>query len=206
MPCNFGRAPVFEIRAASRTQAGVSRIHAHFECYNPMFYHDELWSAELNQSTCFGLLSLHNSHACPDARIPDVTMAPLWFRDNIKLSMWLNGLQLSVYEHSRLGLGVSTILGDVMGSWNSKSIEQRWSDSGRRLGWRSRVSGPIFNQSRFNNWQVWHWRSRSIAPKIKGIVTKLVCIFCPNFVVLAWISGGLWRGQAQNGGKFSVSN
>ena len=29
---------------------------------------------------------------------------------------------------------VSTILGAVMDSWNSKTIEQQWSDSGRRLG------------------------------------------------------------------------
>ena len=27
----------------------------------------------------------------------------------------------------------------------------------------------------------------------------LVCIFCPNLVVLAYMGGELWHGQAQNG-------
>ena len=48
--------------------------------------------------------------------------------------MRLNLLQLSVCEHSRLCVEASTILGVVTDSWNSKTIEQRRSDSGPRLG------------------------------------------------------------------------
>ena len=48
--------------------------------------------------------------------------------------MWLNWLQLSVYKHTRVGLEVNTILGNVMGSWNSKSIKQWCSNSSCRLG------------------------------------------------------------------------
>ena len=35
-------------------------------------------------------------------------------------------------------------------------------------------------------------------PKTIWATSKLVCIFCPNLVVLAWIDGELWHGQAQN--------
>ena len=35
-------------------------------------------------------------------------------------------------------------------------------------------------------------------PQTKRNITKQVCIFCPNLVVLAWMSGELWLGQAQN--------
>ena len=30
-------------------------------------------------------------------------------------------------------------------------------------------------------------------------ITKMLCIFCLYLVVLAWMSGELWDGQAQNG-------
>ena len=36
-------------------------------------------------------------------------------------------------------------------------------------------------------------------PKQQVPLSKLVYIFCPNLMVLAWICGELWRGQAQNG-------
>ena len=32
-----------------------------------------------------------------------------------------------------------------------------------------------------------------------GTISKLVCIFRPNLVALAWIGGELWRGKIQNG-------
>ena len=35
--------------------------------------------------------------------------------------------------------------------------------------------------------------------KTTGTISKLVYIFCPNLMVLAWICGELWHGQAQNG-------
>ena len=73
-------------------------------------------------------------HAC--ARIPDVNSSAInqrQYRD-IELSIWLNWLWLNVCKHYRVCVEVSTILGDVMDSQNSKTIEQRWSDSGCRLG------------------------------------------------------------------------
>ena len=36
-------------------------------------------------------------------------------------------------------------------------------------------------------------------PKTKRTISKLVCIFSPNFVVLAEMGGELWRGKARNG-------
>ena len=38
--------------------------------------------------------------------------------------------------------------------------------------------------------------------KTIGILTKVFCISGPNVVILAWISGELWCGQAQNGVNF----
>ena len=34
-------------------------------------------------------------------------------------------------------------------------------------------------------------------PKTIGTLTKLFCTFCPNLVVLAWMRGDLWPGQAR---------
>ena len=87
--------------AASRAQASMSRMRADPGCYNPMFCHAGLTSAEPNWSACFGLLSLHITHACPNARITEVNMVPLRFRKNIELLTWFNRLQLSMYEHNR---------------------------------------------------------------------------------------------------------
>ena len=88
-----------------------------------------LWFVELSLSCMCVTMS-----ACATRYLVNTVL--LCFRDNIGLSAWLNRLKLSLYKHSRVGLEVSMILGDVMGSLNSKSIEQRWSDSGQRLGWR----------------------------------------------------------------------
>ena len=46
---------------------------------------------------------------------------------------------------------------------------------------------------------IWPWRSRSIAPKTIRILTKVFCTSGPNLVILAWMDGELWCGQAQNG-------
>ena len=35
--------------------------------------------------------------------------------------------------------------------------------------------------------------------KTTGILTKVFRTSCPNLVILAWMGGELWRGQAQNG-------
>ena len=54
---------------------------------------------------------------------------------------------------------------------------------------------------------IWPWRSRSVAPPPPpppppptiGILTKVFCTSGPNLVILAWMGGDLWCGQAQNG-------
>ena len=102
----------------------------------------------------------------------------LWFRENIVLLTWLNQLHLSLYEHNRVGLEVSTILRGVMGSQNSKSIEQRCSASGYSLGWRSRVlhQPVIFNQSKWTN-SIWPWRTRLIAPHNRNLNEVVLQLF-----------------------------
>ena len=46
---------------------------------------------------------------------------------------------------------------------------------------------------------IWPWMLRSIAPQTTGILTKVFCTSGPNLVILAWMGGELWCGQAQNG-------
>ena len=45
----------------------------------------------------------------------------------------------AMIQNSRVEVEVSTILRDVMDSWNSKTIEQQLCDSGAQNGWCSRV-------------------------------------------------------------------
>ena len=47
--------------------------------------------------------------------------------------------------------------------------------------------------------QIWPWRSRSIALKTLGMLTKVCCTSGPILVILAWMGDELWCGQAQNG-------
>ena len=42
-------------------------------------------------------------------------------------------------------------------------------------------------------------RSKLIASKTIGILTKVVCTPGPDLVILAWMGDELWCGQAQNG-------
>ena len=85
--------------------------------------------------------------------------------------MRLNWLRLSVCEHSRLCVEASTILGAVTDSWNSKTIEQRRSDSGPRfdgsslnMWWVMAWTSSKWGKFGFSSW-IWSWRSGSIAPK-----------------------------------------
>ena len=45
---------------------------------------------------------------------------------------------------------------------------------------------------------IWHWSSRSIVPKIIGILTKVFYISGPNLVILAWVVDELLHGQADD--------
>ena len=120
----------FEIWQDTRWSAKHARESWMLQSY--VFCPAELWFVELSVSHMHAPMCASMTHYL-------VSTTVLWFRENIELLTWLNRLQLSLYEHSRVGLEVSTILKDVMGSRSSKSIEQRCSASGYRLGWRSRV-------------------------------------------------------------------
>ena len=41
-------------------------------------------------------------------------------------------------------------------------------------------------------------------PKIKRNLNSAKMHFNPNMEILPWLSGQLWRGQAQNGGKLEL--
>ena len=87
-----------------------------------------------------------------------------------------------------------------MDSWNSKTIEQRRSDSGRRLGV---TQVAILTPTRFyksvNELNLTMKVTVNCPQKTIWVISKLVSIFCPNLVVLSWIGGELWHRQAQNG-------
>ena len=60
---------------------------------------------------------------------------------------------------------------------------------------------------------IWPSRSRSIPPPPKkkknkknktGILTKVFCTSGPNLVILAWMGGELWCGQAQIGVNLDI--
>ena len=120
---------------ASRTQGSVSRMRADPGCFAIPNFHlifrtqpkHVLWFVELAYRACMPRCS----H--PRCKHGSAVIQRRYRTCDVIIDC--NG----VYEHSQLVLEVSTFLGDVMGSRNSKSIEQRWSDSGCRLGWRSRV-------------------------------------------------------------------
>ena len=64
-------------------------------------------------------------------------MTDCWCRPmqrKIKSLLMIKYIAIEFVQAWQIGLKVNTILGDVMGWWNSKRIKKRWSDSGRRLG------------------------------------------------------------------------
>ena len=104
------------------------------------------------------------------------------------------------------------------GPWNSLGIWAHAEDGGcetvrpmkqSRYSWL--YGGYVFPVVK--NLKIWPWRLRSIAPppppppppkkkkkkKKPGILTKVFGTSGPNLVILAWMGGELWCGQAQNG-------
>ena len=131
LPCNFGETPVFW-NPVPGGEGSVPRMCVDPGCHDPM-----IWPAELSEWFCvcrsvwFVELVYHAcvSHAHnPDVNSSAVKQREYWTFDVIKSNaIECVRAQQGVYK-------VSTILGAVMDSRNSKTIEQQRSDSGRRLG------------------------------------------------------------------------
>ena len=132
LPCNFGETPdVLKSRVRSG-EGSVSRMCADPWCHDPM-----IWSAELSEWTCVcrtvWFVELAYRSCVSHARNPYVNSSAVnqreyWTFDVIKsIAIECVRAQPSVHK-------VSTILGAVMDSRNSKTIVQRRSDSGRWLG------------------------------------------------------------------------
>ena len=114
------------------------------------------------------------------------------------------------------------------GPWNSLGIWAHAEDGGcetvrpmkqSRYSWLSGGYMVVMYFQLWKTWKfdflshIWPWRLRSIAPppppppppkkkkkkKKTGILTKVFCTSGPNLVILAWMGGELWCGQAQNG-------
>ena len=143
--CSFDGTPVFW-NPVPGGQGGVSRMCVDPGCHNPMFCHAEL--SEWTSPSELWFVELAYRTRVTDVRNPDVNSTAV-IQDNIELSMWLNRLQFSVCEHSRVCVDVNTLLGDVMDSRNSTTIEQRRSDSGDRLDDDRVTPVPILTQTRF---------------------------------------------------------
>ena len=128
LPCNSGETPVFW-NPVPGGEGSLPRMCADPRCHDPMF-----WPAELSEWSCvcrtFWFVELVNRTCVADARNPDVNSFAVNQRQyrTFDVNKWL---QLGVREHSRVCTEVSTILGAVMDSRNSKTIELPWSDSGR---------------------------------------------------------------------------
>ena len=97
-------------------------------CFVPPNFRNKLSSAEL------WFVELAYRACVTDARNPGVNSSAAIQRQCRNFDVIKSPAFECVREHSRSCVEVSTILGDVMDSRNSKTIEQLRCDSGRRLG------------------------------------------------------------------------
>ena len=118
--------------------------------------------------------------------------------------MWLNRLQLIVCEHSRVCIKWVQFSAPW---WIHGTIKPSCSDGPTQdadfVTIVSVTQVPILTQTRFyqpvNELNLTMKVAVNRPSKTIWATSELVCIFCPNLVVLAWIDGELWHGQAQNG-------
>ena len=102
-------------------RAGAQIQDGKILCFVPPNFQSELSSADLwfvESAYCACVTDAHNL---------DVNSSAV-----IQRQYWTFDVTLSVCEH-KVCVKVSTILGNVMDSCDSKTIKQWWSDSGRRL-------------------------------------------------------------------------
>ena len=131
LPCNFGETPVLW-NPVPGGEGSPSRMCADPGCHDPV-----IWPAELSEWTClcrtvwFVVLAYR---ACVShARNPDVNSSAVNQREYRTFDV-IKSIAMECVRAQQGVHKVSTILGAVMDSRNSKTIEQRRSDSGRWLG------------------------------------------------------------------------
>ena len=95
LPCNFGETPVFW-NPVPGVEGSVSRMCADPGCHDPM-----IWPAELSEWTCVCRTVWFVELAYCACAQPECKQL-CCESENIGLLMWLNRLQLSVCEHSRV--------------------------------------------------------------------------------------------------------
>ena len=131
LPCNFSETPVFW-NPVPGGEGSTSRMCVDPGCHDPMF-----WPAELSEWTCvcqnFWFVELAYRSCVSHVRNMDVNSSAVNQREYRTFDV----IKSIAFECVRAQPGVhkvSSILGAVMDSWNSKTIEQRRSYSGRKLG------------------------------------------------------------------------
>ena len=135
----------------SRARSGegsASRMCVYPGCHDPM-----IWPAELSEWTCVcrtvWFVEVAYRACVSHARNPYVYSSAVNQREyqtfDVIKSIAIKCVRAQPGVHK-----VITILGAVMDSRNSKTIVQRWSDSGHRLGDDCECNtGPILTQTRF---------------------------------------------------------
>ena len=131
LPCNFGETPVFWNPVPSG-EGSASRMCVEPGCHDPM-----IWPAELSEWTCIcrtvWFVELAYRACVSHARNPDVNSSAVNQRECRTFDV-IKSIAIECVRAQQGVHKVSTILGAVMDSWYSETMEQRWSDSGRRLG------------------------------------------------------------------------
>ena len=141
LPCNFGENPMFWNPVPGLGEGSVSHMCADPGCHDPM-----IWPAELSEWTCVcrtvWFVELAYRACVRHARNPYANSSAV----NQREYQTFDVIKSIATECVRAQPGVhkvSTILGAVMDSRNSKTIVQRRSDSGRWLGDHSECNtGP----------------------------------------------------------------
>ena len=131
LPCNFGETPMFWNPVPGLGEGSVSRMCVDPGCQDPM-----IWPAELSEWTCVcrtvWFVELAYRPCVSHVRNPYVNSSAVNQREyrtfDVIKSIAIECVRAQPGVHK-----VSTILGAVMDSQNSKTIVQRRSDSGRRL-------------------------------------------------------------------------
>ena len=132
LPCNFGETPMFwNPVPVPSAEGSASRMCAVPGCHDPM-----IWPAELSEWTCVcrtvWFVELAYRACVSNVRNPYVNSSAVNQREyrtfDVIKSIAIECVRTQPGVHK-----VSTILGAVMDSRNSKTIVQRRSDSGRRL-------------------------------------------------------------------------